>query len=78
MRGAFPVERWSERLTAAWFGPKGFASIVFALLVVHSGIGGGERLFNLAGLVIVASILLHSSTDVPIARWFRKQQAAET
>lgn len=59
-----------ERLVAGWFGPKGFASVVYGLLVAESGIAAADTLFHLIALVIVASILAHSSTDVAVARWF--------
>lgn len=67
---------WRERLTAAWFGPKGFASVVYGLLILNLGVPEGERLFHLVALVVVASILAHSSTDVVLARWFRTAQPA--
>lgn len=66
-----PTREW---LAAAWFGPRGFASIVFALLVRGSDFAASGRVFELAALVIVGSILLHSSTDVLVARWFRTQE----
>lgn len=59
-----------ERLAAAWFGPKGFASVVYALLILKAGLARNDELFHLAALVIAASILAHSSTDVLVARWF--------
>ena len=59
-----------EKLAAMWFGPKGFASVVYGLLVLESGIGLGDELFHLIALVIVLSILAHSSTDVVVARQF--------
>jgi len=59
-----------ERLAAAWFGPKGFASVVYALLILEAGLLLSDELFHLAGLVIAASIVAHSSTDVLVARWF--------
>jgi sodium/hydrogen antiporter len=62
---------WRERLTAAWFGPKGFASVVYGLLALQSGIADAELLFNLVAITIALSIVLHSSTDVPIARKLR-------
>jgi sodium/hydrogen antiporter len=65
---------WREVGAAAWFGPKGFASVLYALLVLRSGIDGGEHLFHVAGAVIVLSIVAHSSTDVWVARWFRRSQ----
>lgn len=61
-----PMPR-SERLTAAWFGPKGFASVVYGLLVLQAGIPEGEKLFDLIAITIALSIVLHSSTDVPVA-----------
>jgi sodium/hydrogen antiporter len=62
---------WLEQAAAAWFGPKGFASVVYGLLVLASGIADGHRLFDLIAVTIVASIVLHSSTDILVARTFQ-------
>ncbi|MCM2578445.1 cation:proton antiporter [Streptomyces meridianus] len=59
-----------ERLAAAWFGPKGFASVVYGLLVLQSGIPQGSEAYALIAVCIAFSIAAHSSTDVPIARLF--------
>ncbi|WP_425556881.1 cation:proton antiporter domain-containing protein [Kitasatospora saccharophila] len=62
-----------EQLVAAWFGPKGFASVVYGLLVLlvlQAGIPQGERAHTLIAVCIAASIVVHSSTDVPVARLF--------
>ncbi|MEI7032743.1 cation:proton antiporter [Streptomyces pratensis] len=59
-----------EKLTAAWFGPKGFASVVYGLLVLQAGIPQGNEAFTLIAVTIAFSIVAHSSTDVPIARIF--------
>lgn len=64
-----------ERLVAGWFGPKGFASVVYGLIVVDSAIPAADALFHLIALVIVASILAHSSTDVAVASWFARADA---
>ncbi|MEO5754754.1 MAG: cation:proton antiporter [Chthoniobacterales bacterium] len=61
---------WRERLTAGWFGPKGFASVVYGLLLFQRNVPNADRLFRLIALVIAGSIIAHSSTDVPLARWF--------
>ena len=53
-----------------WFGPKGFASVVYGLLVLASGVAAAGQIFVLAALTIVLSILLHSSSDVIVARGF--------
>ncbi|BCK71186.1 peptidase [Streptomyces libani subsp. rufus] len=59
-----------EKLIAAWFGPKGFASVVYGLLVLQSGIPQGHQAYTLIAVCIATSIIAHSSTDVPIARLF--------
>ncbi|GAA2619859.1 cation:proton antiporter [Streptomyces tubercidicus] len=59
-----------EKLVAAWFGPKGFASVVYGLLVLQSGIPQGHEAYTLIAICIATSIIAHSSTDVPIARLF--------
>jgi NhaP-type Na+/H+ or K+/H+ antiporter len=64
-----------EWVTAAWFGPKGFASVFYGILVLKAGIPAADDLFHLIALVIVASIVAHSSTDVLIARWFERDDA---
>ncbi len=59
-----------EQLAAFWFGPKGFASVVYALIVLNANIPGGTGVFNLVAVTVALSILLHSSTDIVVARWF--------
>jgi NhaP-type Na+/H+ or K+/H+ antiporter len=62
---------------ALWFGPKGFASVVFGLLVLHSGLPSADRVFQLVALVVAASILAHSSTDVLVAKRLEMPDADE-
>ncbi|GLL06926.1 cation:proton antiporter [Dactylosporangium matsuzakiense] len=59
-----------EQLAAMWFGPKGFASVVYGLLVLASGVAAAHNIFTLVALTIVLSIVLHSSTDIVVARSF--------
>ena len=49
----------------AWFGPKGVATMTFSILVLGRGIAEGERIFNLAALVVFCSIIAHGLTDTP-------------
>ncbi len=69
---------WRERGVAAWFGPKGFASVVFGLLILKEaeagrlGLSQADRLFHLVALCIAVSIVAHSSTDVLVARWLAR------
>ena len=61
---------WAEWFTAGWFGPKGFASVVYGLLLLKAGVNNGEHLFHLIAVVVATSIIAHSSTDVLVAKWF--------
>jgi NhaP-type Na+/H+ or K+/H+ antiporter len=57
----------------AWFGPKGVATMTFSLLVLGSDIAAGERIFNLAALVVLCSIVAHGATDTPGSEWMARQ-----
>jgi NhaP-type Na+/H+ or K+/H+ antiporter len=62
----------------AWFGPKGVATMTFSLLVLGKQIPNGERIFNLAALVVFTSIIVHGLTDTPGANWIgRRAEARE-
>ena len=66
-----------EQAAAMWFGPKGFASVVYGLIVLESGIELSDELFHLTALTISLSILAHSSTDVVVARQFEGDDIPE-
>jgi NhaP-type Na+/H+ or K+/H+ antiporter len=68
---------WRERMTAAWFGPKGFASVVFGLLILEARVPHAQYMFHLIWLSIAASIVVHSSTDVPLAKWLEKNMGED-
>ncbi len=65
---------WRERLAAAWFGPRGFSSVVYALLLISYGIQTSQSLFALIAWVIVFSILLHSTTDHLLSNWVGEEK----
>src|SRR3954466_1583720 len=68
----------AEKGFMAWFGPKGVATMTFALLVLSAAIPQGERIFNLAALVVVVSIVAHGVTDVPGAEWIARRTRSDT
>jgi NhaP-type Na+/H+ or K+/H+ antiporter len=57
----------------AWFGPKGVATMTFSLLVLASGVPDAGRIFNLAALVVLCSIVLHGLTDTPGSEWMARR-----
>jgi NhaP-type Na+/H+ or K+/H+ antiporter len=66
---------WPLFAAAAWFGPKGFASVTFSLIVLQRNIVDGGEIFHLAGLVVATSIVAHSSTDVLVAHVLARRMA---
>jgi sodium/hydrogen antiporter len=62
-----------HKLFIAWFGPKGVASMLFALLVLASGAPDRTLVFDVASFVILASILAHGLTDTVGARWIERR-----
>jgi NhaP-type Na+/H+ and K+/H+ antiporter len=59
----------ATRLFMGWFGPKGVASMTFALIVLDRNIANGVRIFDLTALVVFCSIVVHGITDTPGANW---------
>jgi sodium/hydrogen antiporter len=62
-----------QKLFMAWFGPKGVASMLFALFVLKSQVGNGELVFDVAAIAIVCSIVAHGLTDTIGARWMARR-----
>jgi NhaP-type Na+/H+ or K+/H+ antiporter len=61
----------------AWFGPKGVATMTFSLLVLGSDVAAGERIFDLAALVVLCSIVAHGVSDTPGSEWMARRAEAE-
>jgi NhaP-type Na+/H+ or K+/H+ antiporter len=67
-----------QKLFIAWFGPKGVASMLFALFVLDSAVSNGTLIFDIAAFVVIASITAHGLTDTVGASWIqRRMQARE-
>jgi sodium/hydrogen antiporter len=62
-----------HRAFIAWFGPKGVASILFALFVLKSDVGQGALIFEIAAYVILASLLAHGLTDTVGSNWIERK-----
>jgi NhaP-type Na+/H+ or K+/H+ antiporter len=65
----------ATRLFMGWFGPKGVATMTFALLVLDQNIASGPRIFDLTALVVFCSIIVHGLTDTPGAAWIAAHAA---
>jgi NhaP-type Na+/H+ or K+/H+ antiporter len=62
-----------EKAFMAWFGPKGVATMTFALFVLGSTVPGGERIAVIAALTVFLSIIAHGLTDQPGAEWIARR-----
>jgi NhaP-type Na+/H+ or K+/H+ antiporter len=58
--------RTDEKLFMGWFGPRGLASIVFAVIVLNEHLPGGDTIVLTAVCTIVLSILAHGLTANPL------------
>jgi NhaP-type Na+/H+ or K+/H+ antiporter len=68
----------ATRAFMSWFGPKGVATMTFALLVLASdGIAERERIFDIAALAVLVSIILHGVTDAAGAEWVARRAERE-
>lgn len=68
------VDRYTKAFMA-WFGPKGVATMTFALLVLAAGLGASSQLFNLAALVVFVSTIAHGLSDAPGVDWIARRSA---
>jgi NhaP-type Na+/H+ or K+/H+ antiporter len=62
----------ATRAFMSWFGPKGVSTMTFSLLVLTQGITSGTRIFNLAALTVLCSVIAHGLTDTPGADWIAR------
>jgi NhaP-type Na+/H+ or K+/H+ antiporter len=62
-----------------WFGPRGLASVVLALLVVEEHVPGVELLGRVVAITVGLSVLLHGVSAAPLAerygRWHQRAAA---
>jgi NhaP-type Na+/H+ or K+/H+ antiporter len=62
-----------HKIFIAWFGPKGVASMLFALLVLNSAVPRNAFVFETASFVIIVSILAHGLSDTVGTRWIERR-----
>jgi NhaP-type Na+/H+ or K+/H+ antiporter len=62
-----------QKAFIAWFGPKGVASMLFALFVLDRRVDDGALVFDVAAFFILVSILAHGLTDTVGASWIQRR-----
>ena len=62
------------KLFIGWFGPRGLASIVFAVIVLESGLPDSGPLAMTVVCTVILSILFHGVTANPWARAYGERR----
>ena len=63
--------RWPTVGFLGWFGPRGLASILFALFVLEgSEMPAADQILAITVVTVTFSILAHGMTAAPAARWY--------
>jgi len=70
-------ESVSSRLFLGWFGPRGLASIVFAIIVINAEVPGGEFLALVVICTVFLSLIAHGVTAQPLARWIGRKEGGK-
>ena len=60
------------RLFLGWFGPRGLASIVFAIIVLNKDITGADFMAMVVVCTVFLSLVLHGLTANPLSKWIGK------
>ena len=61
-------ESTASKLFLGWFGPRGLASIVFAIIVLNKGVPGGKFIAMIVVLTVFFSLVAHGVSANPLAK----------
>ena len=66
----------SDKLFIGWFGPRGLATIVFAVLVLDEKLPGNDAIILTAGWTVLLSVIAHGISANPLVRAIGTRAAA--
>jgi NhaP-type Na+/H+ or K+/H+ antiporter len=69
-------ESTASKLFLGWFGPRGLASVVFAIIVVNKGVPGGQFVAMVVVLTVLLSLVAHGVSANPLARLLGQREGA--
>ena len=67
-------ESTASKLFLGWFGPRGLASIVFAIIVINKGVPEAEFIAMVVVLTVFFSLVAHGVSANPLARLLGKKE----
>jgi NhaP-type Na+/H+ or K+/H+ antiporter len=62
----------AARAFIGWFGPRGLASLLLALLVLHGGVANAEFLLAVTGVVVTVSVFVHGASATPLSALYAR------
>lgn len=65
----------AEKLIVGWFGPRGLATIVFAVLVFDEKLPGNDTIILAAGWTVLLSVIAHGVTANPLVNRMAQRSA---
>jgi sodium/hydrogen antiporter len=68
----------ADKLFIGWFGPRGLATIVFAVLVLDEKLPGNDTIMLTAGWTVLLSVIAHGVTANPLVRRMVARSSIET
>lgn len=68
-------EKIQSRLFLGWFGPRGLASIVFAIIVLDYDLPGAEIMSVVVVATVFLSLVVHGVSAKPLSKWIGSSQA---
>jgi NhaP-type Na+/H+ or K+/H+ antiporter len=71
-------ESTASKLFLGWFGPRGLASIVFAIIVLNKGVAGSKFVAMIVGLTVFFSLVAHGVSANPLAKLIGQREGKKT
>ncbi|MEB3120695.1 MAG: cation:proton antiporter [Snowella sp.] len=65
----------SSKLFIGWFGPRGLASIVFAVIVLDEKLAHGQEIAIIVAITIILSVLAHGFSATPLVNLYGQHNA---
>jgi sodium/hydrogen antiporter len=66
----------ADKLFMGWFGPRGLATIVFAVLVLDEKLPGNDTIILMDGWTVLLSVVAHRMTANPLVKAMGARLAA--
>lgn len=69
-------EKTPSRLFLGWFGPRGLASVVFAVIVMEAELPGSHFIAMTVVCTVLLSLIAHGVTAKPLAEWIGRKDGS--